>query len=256
MLLNSSTVPSNQVQYDKVLISQDDKSCHPFRIVFLKESLPIRIINGVNGRNEKEVYKELKQYSFSCEISKEEFEYNHFLASKLSTLGVDVYDEAEFINKLPKPINVKKENKLLIQNKQINSQEAIRQVVNKSDFNKITTKEQFGEFLSNRKAVLYIQIDWSGVERIGRVKIIDALSNMEFQSLPKYIIDHSNQEFEFFNNFLRSKEIGIGRLASYGSGEIILFKNGKIVDYIERGFLINRQTLIDIFRRWKTDNKR
>ncbi len=244
-------VSSNQRNYDKILISQEENSNHPRTIIFFDELLPIRIVNGINGRNEKEVYKELNQYSFSCEISKDEFEYNYFVGLKLSILGVDVYSEPEFIKKISKPIEIEKENRQLIHDKQINSQEAIKQIVENSDFIKITTNEQFEQLLNEIKALLYIQIDWSGVERIGRVKIIDTLSNIEFKSLPKYIIDHSNEEFEFFNNFIVSKQKGIARIASYGSGEILPFKKGKIVDYIQRGFLINSKTLFDIFKRWK-----
>jgi len=250
---NNKTLNSlSKSLYDRVLLNRDEKFRHPIKIVFLKDSLPIRIIYGINGRNEKEVYEELNQYAFSKEISKEEFEYYSFLAAKISTLGINAIYEQEFIKQLPKSVAIENENKQLIQDNKINSPIAINQIVQDSGFTVIENKKQFNDLLNEKKAVLYIQINWSGAERIGRIKIIKALSGKHFNKLPKYLINHSNQEFQFFNDYISKYNDGIGRLVNYGSGEILLLKNGKIKDYMERGFLINREILIELFKKWIT----
>lgn len=241
---------SSKSTYDKVQLNRDEKFQHPGTLLFIKESLPIKIINGINGKNKKEVYNALGRYSFSREISKDEFEKNRFLAGKISSLGVEAIYEREFIKQIPIPYEIEEKNKKLIDEKRINSQTALKSLVQNSDFVTIENNEQFDKLLYEEKAVVYIQIDWSGVERIGRVKIIDALMRKDFRDLPKYLINHSNQEHQFFNQYIQQYNKGIGRLASYGSGEILLLKKGKIIDYIERGFLINQISLVEIFKQW------
>lgn len=252
--LRKSTHLSNASNYERIQISIKDNAHFPSCVIFFQNSIPRKVTYGVNGRTKKEEQKTLSKYSFSKEISQEEFENNSYLASKIMTLGVEVLSEPEFNTSNPKPSHIESENKDLIEECHINNQQLNNQYIQDSSFIEIGTSEEFNRLLKEDKAVLYNRIDWSGVDRIGRIKIAKSLRKFSSDSLPRYIINNSNQEYEFYNNFIKKKNVEFGRLSTYGSGEIFLFKKGKVIDYISRGFLVNSSELDTIFKKWKTGN--
>jgi len=246
---------SDKIQYDRIQISRDEISEYPKCITLIKDSVPYSVINGINGKNKQEVILLLKEYKKLKEITKKEFENNRFVASKIMALGADVISEPEFIKRKPEPKSIENENKELIAEIDINNPGTIETYINETHYIEIGDEIKFKELLTEEKAVLYNRIDWSGVDRISRIKIAKALRKIDSQLLPRYIVNNSDQGYKFYNDYIRKSNTEMGRLTTYGSGEIFLFKKGRIVDYISRGFLINNIEIDLILKKWTTDNK-
>ena len=242
----------NQNQYAKLLVKINNELGSANSIIYFQNSIPIKIITGLDNI---ELKNKLKLYTRTKSITKDDFDSSCFIAGKLTTLGLDAINEKEFISKIPKSIDIQSENLELTKRVNINSHATIDTFIRNSGFKIIKQRQDFKNLCKETKAVLCIQIDWSGVDRIGRVKLIETLSKKEFNSIPKYIINNSNNEIDEFSDLIKNYTKPLKIVTHTGSGEILLLKKGKIVDYITRGFMINQSILIKLFNKWTTDNR-
>ena len=233
---------------DKIQLIRNEKYTKPTVIILIKKNIPVKTVKEVTTINDREIHYRDNRYYLSKELSEHEIKKNIILVRKITALGMDAFREKEFIKEIPESFEVNKENTQL--NKKLNSNKSLNALIQESDFIIIDSQQQFENLLQEEKAVLYIQIDWSGYERTGRAKIFTALQEKQFDSLPKYLINNSNEEYQFFNEYLNQYNKEIGRVAIEGGGEIFLFKKGKIIDYINRGFLINQHVFIELFKQW------
>ncbi|WP_299623576.1 hypothetical protein [uncultured Tenacibaculum sp.] len=233
---------------DKIQLIRNENHTKPTVIILIKKNIPVKTIKKITTITDREIHYRDNRYYLSKELSENEIKKNIILVRKITALGMDAFREKEFIKEIPESYEVNKENTQL--NKKLKSNKSLNALIQESDFIIIDNQQQFENLLQEEKAVLYIQIDWSGYERAGRAKIFNALQEKQFNSLPKYLINNSNEEYQFFNEYLNKYNKEIGRVAIEGGGEIFLFKKGKIIDYINKGFLINQHVFIELFKQW------
>jgi hypothetical protein len=104
---------------------------------------------------------------------------------------------------------------------------------------KITTINKESEFLAAinlHKSIIYFLVDWSVPERVSRGIMFKALDYIDLRGILVYQIDRSKGDATFAEDWL-IKQKKITPEFSYGGwGEILLFTNGVLVDFIQYPF--------------------
>jgi hypothetical protein len=95
----------------------------------------------------------------------------------------------------------------------------------------IGTEEEFNELLKLPNAILYLQVDWSGPERVSRSIVAKALKEIGVFELPVFKINVSEPTSFAERWCLEQRNVQPYFIYS-GWGETVLLEHGKITDFI------------------------
>ena len=95
----------------------------------------------------------------------------------------------------------------------------------------LKTEEEFNDLLKLPKAILYLQVDWSGPERISRSMIAKALKEIGQLNIPVFKINVSEPTI-FAENWYSEQRKVIPFFIYGGWGETVLIEHGTITDFI------------------------
>lgn len=118
----------------------------------------------------------------------------------------------------------------------------------------IKTQEEFADFLKFEKAILYLQVDWSGPERMARNMVISILNELKINALasntsPFFKLDCSEDPEENIRNWLDSHSTH-KRIYSRGYGDMLLFQHGKVTQWINKTPEYGAGKLKEIIAEW------
>jgi hypothetical protein len=96
----------------------------------------------------------------------------------------------------------------------------------------ITNEHDLAVMCQLPKAIVYIGVDWSQQERQSRQVIQEALKAIDMQHMPVFSIDCSNQQLDFFENWLIVQTQHVHLFYTGGYGETLLVQHGQVTDFI------------------------
>jgi hypothetical protein len=96
----------------------------------------------------------------------------------------------------------------------------------------ISSEQEFAAVCELPKAIIYIQVDWSGPERESRAVFQDALQQTDSKGIPVYKIDCTDQQQEYFENWLITQDQHVHLFYTGGYGETIFMQYGIVKDYL------------------------
>ncbi len=101
----------------------------------------------------------------------------------------------------------------------------------------IKTPEEFADLLKFKKAILYLQVDWSGPEHMARGLVYNLLNELKIDTLtsnttPFFKLDCSDDLPAFIKNWFDAQSPR-RNVYSHGYGELLLVQNGTIIQLIE-----------------------
>lgn len=119
----------------------------------------------------------------------------------------------------------------------------------------IKTPEEFADFLKFEKAILYLQVDWSGYEHMSRGLIYDLLIEMNQnavsnKSIPVFKLDCTGETSINIRNWFDSSRYIRKRIYSFGYGELLLVRNGVIITCIEYPADRGKEQVKSIWNSW------
>ena len=118
----------------------------------------------------------------------------------------------------------------------------------------ITKEEEFLKIIQLNKAILYLEVDWSGTEKISRHYVLKALNEMHKTGISVYKIDCSNEKKKYLVDWLVvQREINKDFIYG-GCGETILISCGKIIDFILNPGRFGQANTITKLNEWKNLN--
>jgi len=169
--------------------------------------------------NEKEIQLEFSQ------------RFRHIKTSQNQETGHPPFKVIYKIDNLVEKTNKLKE--LLIEKSKLREIEA-------SNINQITLPFEF---------IIYFLVDWSGPERLARLKVFKSIERIDEQ-LEIYFIDGTDQKFEFIDKF--SEKIGQDLKFQYagGHGTISFIRNSEIIDEIKFPHTVEETKILNTLTKW------
>lgn len=193
-------------------------------------------------------YSDLKSFE-TTEITNSEFEENWFIANKLTTIGKDTTENTEFITTPPSKLINQDENKLLI-SLMNDKKDRFNDWKSFDWINEIRDENDLKVIQNKPKALIYIVANWCGQERIGRNKVFKAVESLKVKNFNLFVMDTSDEQPRFFPNWLNQYSDKADKLFFRGYSELLLFKNGKFIDYMTYTFNMNQNEILKNLKKW------
>jgi len=184
-----------------------------------------------------------------AEITSIEFEQNWFIANKLTTIGEDTTENVEFISTPPSNLINQDENRR-IYSLMKDKKDKFNDWSSFDWINEIRGDKDLKIILNEPKALIYIVANWCGQERIGRNKIFKAVESLKERNFNLFIMDTSDEQPRYFPNWLNQYSDKADKLFFRGYSELLLFKNGKFIDYITYAFNMNQNEILKNLKQW------
>ena len=97
----------------------------------------------------------------------------------------------------------------------------------------VCTIQDFWSALQLDRAIIYLEVNWSGPERLSCYNVFRALSEINKDETALFKVDCSNQTKDYVINWLLSQKENQEGLYFGGWGETLLLEKGNIVDFIK-----------------------
>lgn len=104
--------------------------------------------------------------------------------------------------------------------------------LNEAEIPYISSELEFEAVCSLLKTIIYIQIEGSEQERQSREVFHAALQALDTQGTRVYMIDCTEQQLEFFENWLIAQAQHVHLFYTAGYGEILFVEQGKVIDFL------------------------
>ena len=104
--------------------------------------------------------------------------------------------------------------------------------LNAADIPSISSEQEFMAVCDLPKTIIYILVDGSEQERQSRQVFAEALRQTNMHGVPVYTIDCSNQQLDYFENWLIAQTHHVHLFYTGGYGEILFVENGEVTDFI------------------------
>lgn len=96
----------------------------------------------------------------------------------------------------------------------------------------LVSLQDFENIIKLDKAIIYLQVNWSGPERLSRFTFFSAINKLKNEGIPIFIIDCSDQKKEYVKDWLINQRENRSQFYYGGWGETILISKGEIIDFI------------------------